>query len=651
MTALVGANGTGKSAALQALARLFGTGQGDRTLVRSDFHRPAGTDWDDIEKVDLLIEARLEFPELVGSGGSSAVAACFKHMTVQQEGESPYCRVRLEGTWSRSNLPDGEVEQRLVWVTSPEGTDDKDEKTHSVASHERSRIHVHYVPAARDPSRQLKQVSGSLLHTLLRAVEWSQETRDAISEATEAIREAFGSEKGVETIHAAITTCWAQLHGAPEHREVGIRPVERELTDVIRNIEAVFSPGPAEREDGLESLSEGQRSLFYLSLVAALFDVQESVGEGPDSPINRDRLAPPILNLLAVEEPENHIAPHYLGRIMVVLRRVAQAKRGQVVISSHSSSILARVDPEEVRHLRIGPGRRTLVREVVLPEEHEEHHKFIREAVQAYPELYFSRFVVLGEGDSEQLILPRLAEAVGTPLDTSFVSVVPLGGRHVSHFWRLLGQLEIPFVTLLDLDRERHGGGWGRIKYAIEQLLAAGIPRETLLTVESDGKSSVLSDEDVAGMHEWPVTEVENLRDWVRDLEEEGVFFSAPLDIDFLMLRRFPAAYKPLSDGALGPRIPAEDDEGYEDALSEAAKAVLGEASADSATYSPSQKNDFFWYRYLFLGRGKPATHIAALSRIEDPDLVEKAPKVLRRLLDRAYASIKEPETPDDDAT
>ena len=40
------------------------------------------------------------------------------------------------------------------------------------------------------------------------------------------------------------------------------------------------------------------------------------------------------------------------------------------------------------------------------------------------------------------------------------VCVVPLGGRHVNHFWRLLERLEIPYVTLLDLDSGRFQGGW-----------------------------------------------------------------------------------------------------------------------------------------------------------------------------------------------
>ena len=60
----------------------------------------------------------------------------------------------------------------------------------------------------------------------------------------------------------------------------------------------------------------------------------------------------------------------------------------------------------------------------------------------------------------------------GSPdVDAHSISVIPLGGRHVNHFWRLLNTLKIPFVTLLDLDIDRNGGGFGRIKYAVEELL------------------------------------------------------------------------------------------------------------------------------------------------------------------------------------
>jgi energy-coupling factor transporter ATP-binding protein EcfA2 len=636
---MVGANGCGKSAALSALVRLFGTSHSERTLVRADFHLPPDTEWDEVEKATLRIEATLEFAELADKDEEfeDAVAACFKHMTVKEKGQPPYCRVRLDGTWERSSIPEGDIEQKLWWVTSPLGTEEKDEKIQPVQPHERSRIHVHYVPASRDPAKQIRQVSGSLLHTLLSAVHWSDDAKEEITKASDSIRDAFGDEGGVKEIQAAIEKCWADLHAAPEHRQVTIRPVARRVEEIIRQVEATFSPGSADREDGIERLSDGQRSLFYLAIVAALFDVQEAVGRSESEAISRDKLMPPVLNLLAVEEPENHVAPHYLGRIMKLLRRVSESDRGQVVISSHSASILSRVEPEEVRHLRTCmPKRTTAVRSIELPEAKDESHKFVREAVRAFPELYFAKFVVFGEGDSEEVVLPRLAQAREVPIDASFVSVVPLGGRHVNHFWRLLKHLEVPYATLLDLDRERMGGGWGRIKYAVQQLLAIGHTKEELFTVTAkDGGKFVLSDKEFAGMHKWGVNDVDSMKSWIKKLEFFGVFFSEPLDLDFMMLQAFPDAYQIVPDGADGPDISEAEDDDYEEKVEQVIRAVLKEVGGVGDTYSDGDKLAFFWYRYLFLGRSKPATHILALSEIEDEDLATEAPAVLRRLMNK----------------
>ena len=33
--------------------------------------------------------------------------------------------------------------------------------------------------------------------------------------------------------------------------------------------------------------------------------------------------------------------------------------------------------------------------------------------MRAYPELYFARLVIFGEGDSEQIVLPRVLAAAG----------------------------------------------------------------------------------------------------------------------------------------------------------------------------------------------------------------------------------------------
>ena len=111
--------------------------------------------------------------------------------------------------------------------------------------------------------------------------------------------------------------------------------------------------------------------------------------------------------------------------------------------------------------------RQSSVKSIKMPTGDADAAKFVRGAMLAYPELYFARFVLLVEGNSERIVLPGLAEALDLLIDPAFVAIVPLGGRHVHHFWRLLSDLGIPYATLLDLDLGREGGGFGRIETAI----------------------------------------------------------------------------------------------------------------------------------------------------------------------------------------
>lgn len=651
LSTLVGTNGCGKSAVLGALVRLFSVNQSDWRLQRSDFHLPADKDWDEVDEATLRVEAELRFPELDSEDDTAdAAAACFKHMTVKDTKGKLFCRIRLTGTWRKSSLPEGLIDQEVSWVMSPPSEDEEAEVLQPVLSHDRSRIHVHYIPATRDPARQIRQVSGSLLHTLLQAVQWSDETKQTVEEASKEIRGAFGGEKGVQEIQGAIESAWKDLHAAPEHAQVAIRPVSRRLEDLIRQVEATFSPGPTEREEGIDRLSDGQKSLFYLALMAALFDVLGDLSPEPDAPLLRQKLDPPILSVLAVEEPENHVAPHYLGRIMGVLRRIAGSPRGQVVVTSHSASILSRVEPREVQHLRTEPEPRTTkVTSIRLPKTKTEEYKFVREAVRAYPELYFARFAVLAEGDSEEVVIPRIAEALGFAVDRSFVSIVPLGGRHVNHFWRLLDALDIPHVTLLDLDRERSGGGWGRIKYAIDQLLELDASKEELLTVTLDGEETTVSETDFDGMADWNVSESSWLEAFIRRLEDYGVYFSTPLDLDFMMLRAFPEEYHAASEDGGKPRIPTEPKL-FATAQAKAVDAVLKGDHSGGSTYDKEEQKAFFWYRYLFLGRGKPSTHLLALSDISSEDLAEDAPPVLTRVVEAMREAVEGEDASEADA-
>lgn len=632
ITALIGPNGAGKSAVLLALGRLFGTSQ--RGLQRADFHvPPLAARHAPPKTISLAIDLRLSFPELVpGAQGGAAVPQCFRQMAIDRPGGVPFCRIRLEATWTATNLADGEIEERLLWVRSNDEVPQDDHRT-EFKGRDRGLIHVIYIPAARDPSQQIKAASATLLGRLLNVIEWPANIRTDVAQGAEDLDSLITTTQAIDTIQTSLAQRWQTLHTEALYAKPTLQFTVGELEDVLRRVQIGFGPTPGAVQDSLNCLSDGMKSLFYFALVTAVFDVErDAAAKALAQPANQDfdveRLSPPALTVLAVEEPENHVAPQLLGRIMTLLQAVALAGEGQVILTSHSPGILSRIDPTNVRYLRLSVTARqrmTEVRAIVLPQAQDEAHKYVKEAVRAYPELYFAQLVILGEGDSEEIVIPRILRSAGIGLDAKAITVVPLGGRHVNHLWRLLAGLSIPHLTLLDLDRERVGGGAGRISTACKELLAVGVPRSPLL----DTEGGELTDDELDALDLTP----DQFPPWLDELEKHGVFFSGPLDIDLLMLEAYPAAYKAVA--VRGPQLPAAGTPAYKTRLENATRRVLGEEGGDGTTYTPGQLALFPWYTHLFLGRGKPATHVLALASLNEAAIEATLPPVLKRLRKR----------------
>lgn len=239
-------------------------------------------------------------------------------------------------------------------------------------------------------------------------------------------------------------------------------------------------------------------------------------------------------------------------------------------------------------------------------------------------------------------------------VDVSEISIVPLSGRFVNHFWRLLTDLGIPYITLLDLDRERSGGGWGRIKYVCQQLIDIGVMKEDILTVGTPPK--VLSDEEFQSMHTWDITNTEIMNGWITFLERYNIFFSSPLDIDFIMLEYFGNVYKSMLSKNEGPRIIKDgykikiiDIENtdkatyqeYIDKKQDSIRSTLKKEGGDGVTYGENQKNLMVWYNYFFLGRGKPTTHLLMFSQVDDETLIRSTPEIIKKIVNAADTMLR----------
>ncbi|MBU2849718.1 ATP-dependent nuclease [Acidithiobacillus ferrivorans] len=618
MIFLLGPNGAGKTAILQALARMFSLDPVQRRIRRSDFHVPTDeTSEDSPEERELWIEADFEFPELDEADADEtdlpAVPGNFAHMQLVAEHGPVQVRFRLKATIDQ----DDDIEESFTYVIS-EDADGAPVEESRVPKQDRSAIQVHYLPARRDPADHISYSSNALLGRALRSADWSAE-REEISILTEQISDELTDNAAISGITTALTEQWGGLHKGAYYANPSVSFSRNEIENLLRHLSVGFTPGHGESIVDFARLSDGQQSLLYVSLVLAMHSIGSKVLSGElAAAFDIDKLRPAVFTLIAIEEPENSLSPHYLGRVVRTLTAFAEGQDSQALVATHSPSLLRRVPPEFVRYLRLSAERTTVVKGIELPED-ESAQKFVREGVQAFPELYFSRLVVLGEGDSEQVVLPRLLEARGILADDASISVAPLGGRHVNHLWRLLNGLGIPHVTLLDLDVARHQGGWGRIKYAARQLLNyADIDGNDLTQEEIDGIPAWDSDNGI----------IVDDQSWIARLEALGVFFSAPLDLDFMMMTHYPEAYRVGDD-----ELAAPDEDTVKAVLGKNHDVLGGQYTDEEQTYLDA------YHRRFKLG-SKPTWHIRAMAGMDDDALVETMPEVLDRMFDSIEAKL-----------
>ena len=657
-TVLIGNNSSGKTTVLQALSKLFSDKQNDRIIKKSDFHLPKGSRPGENTR-NLFIETIFEFDELDGTLYSPAIPSFFEHFTVSQDGAKPFLRIRLESSWEDDGTVEGSVDTQFYYISSDEDTI-RDEDKHRAPRKDLDKIRVLYVPASRTPEKELGNASGSMLSRLVNSINWTENEINEITDKIDELNNTFLSENGALTqINNEIQKSWELYHEDNRFSQAELIINSSEMAAALRQIALKFSPTTTEEAFTVSDLGDGLRSIFYFSLVDSILDIELEITkdreENPDNP--RFKLIPPVLTILAIEEPENHIAPHHIGKLIKRFKQLGNNDNSQVILTSHSPAIVKRIDPEDLRYLRIENNDRvlqTIVSDIQLPQAIDKSYKYIKGAIQAYPELYFAKLVVLGEGDSEELLLPKFFDLLGKEIDSSQISIVPLGGRHVNYFWKLLNSLKIPYITLLDFDNERYGGGWGRIKYAIQQLLEIGIERSDLVTME-DGR--ILNDEDIARISSNQISDIfsQPLSSWINHLEKFNVFFSAPLDIDFLMLQHYKDYYLGTLSTNEGPVVSYIDENndkkkirltkmdrtndyqliGFKNRISEAIQATLKDKSGPGDSFTDEEKELMIWYQYFFLGRGKPTTHMQFLSSISDDELKRTLPPVFEKIIKR----------------
>ena len=422
LNVLLGENGCGKTAVINALRLLFREQDALYSFSTDDFYCSA-----DKTEIAEEIEIGADFSELNENEKITFLSWCDADFNAQ-------LHLRISENTSKP----GSMKRRYWGGQAMSSIFEEDTF---------DRVECIYLPPLRDAEARLSAGKRSRLTPLLKK-QYGDNTQTLVQSVTEFNNSIMQNEDGkhseIDAVKSSINKIIVESLGAQLGQSINLQFSETTFNKIVENIRMVFFPHSGETDiekfRDLATNSMGYNNLLYIATVFSELELIEDTD---------------VFTVLLIEEPEAHLHPQLQVKFIKYLESLTSTlPNAQVIVSTHSPVLASSVKINKLIHLS-SDGR--MIVATTLSEKN-----FSSNASEEYINRWmdvtksttlFSRGVVLVEGIAEALVLPKLAELVlqkyntshqqaeriASTLDEMGISVINISGVNFAHFMQLFG--------------------------------------------------------------------------------------------------------------------------------------------------------------------------------------------------------------------